>query len=48
MMDLLIKLIQVFTGILVNGVEVLNYKSKDVVRYGKIEDIEIIAPGEKH
>jgi hypothetical protein len=35
-----------FTGILVNGVEVLNYKSKDVVRYGKIEDIEIIAPGE--
>jgi len=34
------------TGILINGVEVLNYKSKDVIRYGKIEDIEVLAPGE--
>ena len=34
-----------FTGMFVNGVELLNYKSKDVVRYGKIENIEILSPG---
>ena len=34
------------TGILINGVEVLNYKSKDVIRYGKIEGIEVLSPGE--
>ena len=33
-----------FTGILVNGVEVLNYKSKDLIRYGKIESIDILSP----
>jgi hypothetical protein len=33
------------TGILVNGVEISNYKSKDVVYYGPIENIDVIAPG---
>ncbi len=32
------------TGILINGVEVLNYKSEDVVRYGAIESIDILSP----
>ena len=35
-----------FTGILINGVEILNYKAPDVVYYGQIDDIEVIAPGE--
>jgi len=35
-----------FNGILVNGVEILNYKSPDVVYYGKIEEIEVISAGE--
>ena len=33
------------TGILANGVEISNYKSKEVIRYGKIESIEVLAPG---
>jgi hypothetical protein len=33
------------TGIFINGVEVLNYKSKDNVYYGPIEKIIPIAPG---
>ena len=32
-------------GILVNGTEILNYKSTDLVRYGRIDDIEIVSPG---
>ncbi len=35
-----------YTGILVNGVEILNYKAPDVVYYGKIEDIEVLSPGQ--
>ena len=34
-----------FTGILINGVEILNYKSPDVIRYGKIEEMEVLAAG---
>jgi hypothetical protein len=34
-----------FTGILINGVEVLNYKSTDVVYYGKLNEIEVDAGG---
>ncbi len=34
-----------FTGMFVNGVELLNYKSKDVIKYGKIENIQILTPG---
>ena len=37
-----------FTGILINGVEILNYKSSDVIRYGKIENIEVLASGSNY
>jgi len=33
------------TGILINGVEISNYKSKDVVYYGPIESIDVISSG---
>jgi hypothetical protein len=34
------------TGVLINGVEINNYKSKDVVYYGPIEDVDILSGGE--
>jgi len=34
-----------FTGILINGVEILNYKSSDLVYYGALQNIDVIAPG---
>lgn len=34
------------TGMLINGVEINNYKSKDVVYYGPIEDVDILSGGE--
>ena len=34
-----------FTGILINGVEICNYKSKDFVSYGKLERIDVNARG---
>jgi hypothetical protein len=37
-----------YTGILVNGVEILNYKSKDKVIYGPIEDVEVVANGSNY
>ena len=33
------------TGILINGVEVLNYKSKDFIQYGKLESVNVISQG---
>ena len=36
------------TGILVNGVEILNYKSNDVVYYGPIEDISVTSGGNNY
>jgi hypothetical protein len=36
------------TGILINGTEILNYKSKDVVYYGPIENIEVLSPGAEY
>ena len=33
------------TGILVNGVEILNYKSSDVVYYGPLDEISVTSPG---
>ena len=33
------------TGVFVNGVELLNYKSQDIINYGKIEEIVVTAPG---
>ena len=34
------------TGILVNGVEILNYKSNDIVNYGPIEEISVTKGGD--
>ena len=34
-----------FTGILINGVEILNYKSNDFINYGKIDMVDILSPG---
>ena len=34
-----------FTGIFINGVEILNYKSNDTIYYGSIDDVEVISPG---
>jgi hypothetical protein len=34
-----------FTGILINGVEILNYKSRDVIYSGKLDEVKVIAPG---
>ena len=34
-----------FTGILVNGVEISNYKSTELIHYGKIENVDVLAPG---
>ena len=36
------------TGILVNGVEILNYKSNDVVYYGQIEKISVTNEGDNY
>jgi hypothetical protein len=36
------------TGILINGVEILNYKSKDNVYYGPIEEIIVTAGGSNY
>ena len=36
------------TGILVNGVEILNYKSNDVVYYGAIEEIPVTSGGDNY
>ena len=33
------------TGIFVNGVELLNYKSKDTIKYGKIESVDVLSEG---
>ena len=34
------------TGILVNGVEILNYKSDDYIYYGAIKTADVISPGD--
>jgi len=35
-------------GILVNGVEIINYKSRDQLYYGPIESIDVINPGKNY
>jgi len=37
-----------FTGILVNGVELLNYKSDDRVYYGSINSIDVVSGGKNY
>jgi hypothetical protein len=34
-----------FTGMLLNGVEILNYKASESIYYGEIKEIEVTAPG---
>ena len=44
----LTKTVPGYTGILVNGVEILNYKAKEQINYGKIENIEVLSPGSNY
>ena len=37
-----------FTGILINGVEILNYKSSKVINYGKINNLDNLANGSNY
>jgi len=37
-----------YTGVLVDGVEVLNYKSKEFVYHGRLEDINVVKNGENY
>jgi len=37
-----------FTGVLINGTEILNYKSPDKVYYGPIQNIEVLSSGENY
>ena len=37
-----------FTGLLLNGVEVLNYKSKDVIKYGEVKRIDVLNGGDDY
>jgi len=37
-----------YTGILINGVEILNYKSRNSILYGQIDEIEIASRGENY
>ena len=34
-----------FTGILVNGTEILNYRASETIYYGEIEEVEVTSPG---
>jgi len=36
------------TGILINGVEILNYKSEDVIYYGSLQKIEVTSGGNNY
>lgn len=37
-----------YTGILINGVEIKNYKSSEVIYHGRIDSVDVIAPGEDY
>ena len=37
-----------FTGILINGVEICNYKSKDIIYYGKLNQINVDRAGSNY
>ena len=37
-----------YNGILINGVEVLNYKSKNFVYYGRINSIDVVSGGKNY
>jgi len=37
-----------YNGILINGVEILNYKSRDIVYYGKLNSIDVVSGGKNY
>jgi len=37
-----------FTGVLINGVEILNYKANESIYYGELEEVNVIAPGSNY
>jgi len=37
-----------YTGILINGVEILNYKSTEVINYGKLDNIDVLGGGSNY
>ena len=37
-----------YTGMFINGVEILNYKSRDTIYYGKINQIDVTSPGSRY
>ena len=37
-----------FTGMLLNGVEILNYKASESIYYGEIKEVEVISPGSNY
>ena len=37
-----------YTGVLINGVEILNYKASESIYYGELEGVEVIAPGSNY
>jgi hypothetical protein len=37
-----------YNGIFINGVEILNYKSKDIVYYGQINSIDVVSGGKNY
>ena len=37
-----------YNGIFVNGVEILNYKSKDIVYYGQINSVDVVSGGNNY
>ena len=43
--DLVIETEPGSTGILINGVEILNYKSNDLIYYGRLEGVDVVSPG---
>ena len=40
-----IKTLPGFTGLLVNGVEIVNYKASDTILYGQLNGVDVSAPG---
>ncbi len=43
--DLVIETKPGTTGVLINGVEILNYKSNDLIYYGRLEEVEVVSAG---
>ena len=37
-----------FTGMLINGVEICNYKSRNILKYGKLNKIDVVKTGQDY